>query len=231
MPNLDINLFKTTAVSAFSRQTMPAGTNRDTFNTYLGQIGQCIGTALDQWRQRTVLQGAIIAGPIVSGGRLVGPLLDPLIRGANPPGNWAAYNTAIAAGVHNQFHQMLALAIVPGLAWYPQFAAWPGPVAPPQPARPEKLLTLCMPGLALVDPGAVKQAIVQKFGHNKPPCAEGVAQAVADGLNKALMPWLSTNLLHNVMGGGPVPTFCPPMVPVGPVVGGLAQQVGPGNIR
>lgn len=232
MPNLDVNLFKTTAISAFQRQTMPAGTSRDSFNTYLGQIGQCIATALDQWRQRTLLQGAVITGPLTSGGRLVGPMLDPLIRGANPPSAWAAYNTAIAAGVHNQFHRMIGLAVVPGLSWFPQFAAWPGPVAPPMAAlRPEKLLTLCTPGLPFVDHRAVKDAILQKFGGNKPACADGVAQAVAEGLTKTLMPWLSSNLLHGVMGGGPVPTFAPPYVPCGPVLGGVAQQIAPGNIR
>ena len=41
--------------------------------------------------------------------------------------------------------------------------------------------------------------------------------------------WLSIASLANVIGKGPVPTFAPPYVPVGPVVAGdnLATPVAP----
>ena len=40
----------------------------------------------------------------------------------------------------------------------------------------------------------------------------------------------ATTLVSNVLGTGPIPTFAPPIVPVGPVVGGVATGA-PGFLK
>jgi hypothetical protein len=42
--------------------------------------------------------------------------------------------------------------------------------------------------------------------------------------------WLVSTMVTNVMGQGPIPTFAPPYVPVGPVVGGIGVQLPGGMI-
>ena len=39
--------------------------------------------------------------------------------------------------------------------------------------------------------------------------------------------WKSHALFTGLVGEGPVPTWAPPVVPVGPVVGGKARSTGP----
>lgn len=137
MPNFDNNRFKSSAVSRFQREPLPAGSNRENFNTCFGQR-----SASASARRST--------------------------RGAS--------------------------------------------------AR-------------CVDPAAIKGAIIQNHGNPEPVCADGVAVAIGEAFNKALIPWLGGNLLHGAMGSGPIPTFAPPYVPVGPVVGGMALHLAPGNTR
>jgi len=44
--------------------------------------------------------------------------------------------------------------------------------------------------------------------------------SVATGLQLPLTMWKASQIVSMVMGTGPVPTFAPPYVPVGAVVGG-----------
>jgi hypothetical protein len=43
----------------------------------------------------------------------------------------------------------------------------------------------------------------------------------AEGFCMVFDLWKASTQIMNVMGTGPVPTFAPPFVPVGPVVGGF----------
>ena len=45
-------------------------------------------------------------------------------------------------------------------------------------------------------------------------------KAIATVLSLAFLMWLPMQQVMLVMGKGPIPTFAPPFVPVGPVVGG-----------
>jgi hypothetical protein len=49
---------------------------------------------------------------------------------------------------------------------------------------------------------------------------EGLHEAIATVLALAFMMWLPMQQVMLVLGKGPIPTFAPPYVPVGPVVGG-----------
>ena len=53
--------------------------------------------------------------------------------------------------------------------------------------------------------------------------------SIADAFEKVFQIWQTSTQVTNVMGFGPVPTFAPPVVPMGPVVGGLGAML-PGGL-
>jgi hypothetical protein len=48
--------------------------------------------------------------------------------------------------------------------------------------------------------------------------------AITDAFDKVFTIWQASTMVTNVLGTGPVPTFAPPYVPVGPVMGGVANM-------
>jgi hypothetical protein len=103
------------------------------------------------------------------------------------------------------------------MPWYPAFAAFPGPMAPPMPNVPTPLITLPQ------TPGPILQESIRsgiKKNARKLVSAGTVADAIATGFLMMFMTWVAGITVKNVMGKGPVPSFAPPYVPVGPVVMG-----------
>jgi hypothetical protein len=116
--------------------------------------------------------------------------------------------------------------MVPGLPWYPAFAAFPGPMAPPMPNIPTPLIA-CPSGMMaeIVAPNQMKQYMIDALDgdlkqKDKDKHHEGLFEAIATVLALAFMIWLPSQQVMLVLGKGPIPTFAPPFVPVGPVVGG-----------
>ena len=54
---------------------------------------------------------------------------------------------------------------------------------------------------------------------------ESLCVAIADAFEKSFNLWKVSTMVTNVMGTGPIPTFAPPYVPVGPVVGGFGTML------
>jgi hypothetical protein len=212
-----------------AQMSLPAGADRDRLNGFITGIGNAIGNAIQTWQSQASLVDVTINGPIATGGKLNGPPLQALIL-ARKPASLDEYTVPVSAGVHNAFASFQREVRVPGLPWYPAFAAFPGPIAPPMPNVPAPLMTLCGTAVRFLKEGDIASAVIQKYPRAAPACANEVAKAVAAGLEKALFPWLSGTLVMNVMGGGPIPGFAPPYVPVGPVVNGRGNMP-PGGLR
>jgi len=49
--------------------------------------------------------------------------------------------------------------------------------------------------------------------------------AIASAFERVFNLWQVSTMVTNVLGTGPVPTFAPPYVPVGPVVGGVGTML------
>lgn len=113
---------------------------------------------------------------------------------------------------------------VPGLPWYPAFAAWPGPMAPPMPNIPSPLVSIS--NIGAIAPGAIGAAITQRLGGGATPTAVSKGAAIGAAVGGHYMGVAMSASVRNVMGQGPVPTFAPPAVPVGPVVGGSTIPTG-----
>ncbi len=197
-------------------------------DTYLSRICDAIGQAHGRWRTRATLVQVLINAVSASGGSLQGPGLEPDIRIFAPQEDaWQRPRSeAIAYGIGACWNNWQVSVSVPGLPWYPAFAAFPGPVAPPMPNVPTPLVALrqMTPHLSASPLKAQMQA--RYSGDNE--WSNELFEAVASGFERAFQLWTPTQMVTNVMGRGPVPTFAPPYVPVGPVVGGVGNQL-PGS--
>ena len=125
---------------------------------------------------------------------------------------------------------------VPGLPWYPAFAVFPGPVAPPMPNIPSMLVMCPSVGLPKVTvPQQIQDAIVGKLSSKiKQNCPEEIHKTIALAIGTSLATgfgiWIATQTVNLVMGTGQIPTFAPPFVPAGPVVMGQNIPSGGGNL-
>jgi hypothetical protein len=129
------------------------------------------------------------------------------------------FSQIIAGGLGGAWLQLTASMKVPGLPWYPAFAAMPSPVAPPTPNVPGPIAMLTMAS-AVVSKVALKNAMVFKHA-GASRVDQNLYEALAEAFEQAFQLWKVSTMVTNVLGTGPVPTFAPPYVPVGPVVGGV----------
>jgi hypothetical protein len=219
MPAINPQTVINVARQRFQQMQVPAGTDRNRFKAYVEGMCQAINQALQTWRESACLDGVRINGPVAIGGKLRSVALEPLILQRAPAG-WDAYSRGIAASVHSQFTSFANEVSVPGLPWYPAFAAVPGAMALPTPNMPTPLMALSAAAARHLRAGTITDMIYSKLPNPKPALGKEVAVAIAAGIEKAAFPWLSAQMVMNVLGKGPVPSFAPPYVPVGPVVGG-----------
>jgi len=219
MPAINPQMVINVARQRFQQIQVPAGTDRTRFVTYIQGMCEAINQALQTWRASAYLEGVRINGPVATGGKLRSVALEPLILQRAPAG-WDAYSRAIAAGVHRQFTSFANEVSVPGLPWYPAFAAFPGASAPPMPNVPCPLMALSAAAARHLKAGTITDVICNELPNAKPALGKEVAMAIAAGIEKAVFAWLPAQMVQTVLGKGPIPSFAPPYVPVGPVVGG-----------
>ncbi len=193
------------------------------------------------WKLQAKFQNLNImaVSAIGSPGCLKGPSLESLIK--NAPmcaammGNEAKWRDAVAKGVAKCFKDWQDKVTVPGLPWYPAFAAFPGPQAPPMPNVPMPLITCISPMMSkIVNPEELKKAMVDALDSglkDKDPDKqyEALFDAIATVTALAFLMWLPSQQVMLVLGRGPVPIYAPPYVPVGPVVGGQ-NIAAPGHL-
>ncbi|HWA28037.1 MAG TPA: hypothetical protein VG734_20465 [Lacunisphaera sp.] len=197
----------------------------DELNKFFEAICAGFSFGMSHWKLSASFTGVTIMGPMAMGGKIEAPWIDSqVIQGTNvafggPMTEWAkALVEGAARGFANKWKELGDNTRVPGLPWYPAFACFPGPMAPPMPNVPCPLMALA-PRLDLVGAGALKDEMMRK-APNGTLYAEKVFTAVSDALSTGLMQFISTQMITLAMGRGSVPSFAPPYVPVGPVVGG-----------
>lgn len=184
--------------------------------------------AIDLWRLSAGFRDLRIhaVNAIGTPGCLEGPELEPLIKTAPAvaalTGDAKKIRNAVAAGVSDCFHDWQSMVTVPGLPWYPAFAAWPGPEAKPMPNVPCALISCVSSRVTdIVLPGPFETAMLDALPDNmQVPAVEAAFKKIALCLGIAFTHWIASSQVTLVMGYGPVPSFAPPYVPAGPVVGG-----------
>lgn len=174
------------------------------------------------WLSSSKFSGISITGPAASNGSL-GTSTDlkslislPMLQAGAPQ----IVVDAFMGTLVNAVSDWLSSIRVPGLPWYPGFAAVSAPMAPPTPNAPCYVSSLSQ-NLALIDAATLATAIKAAFGEaaSGPGGNDGINEFCA-WFNSGFKTLTSKTAIQNVMGTGPVPGFRPPTVPVAPVING-----------
>ena len=209
----------------------------DTQKMHIGKIGSFIDgissaicSAWSQWQTATTLVGVVIAGPTASGGQLVGPPWTPLIMASAPKATpmELKYSNVIATVLGTAWLSFTATVKVTGMPWYPAFAAFPSPVAPPTPNIPCPFAALMQVPVS-ISCNVLKMQMVGQLADPQAPFHQELFESICDAFEKSYNIWKVSTMVTNVLGTGPIPTFAPPYVPVGPVVGGVGTMT-PGGL-
>jgi hypothetical protein len=188
--------------------------------------------SVDLWRVQAKIKDLKIMAVCAIGtpGCLDGPKmkdLPPFSAWVGKEKNEKVYIKAVVEGFSKVWEDWQGKVMVPGLPWYPAFAAFPGPMAPPMPSVPMPLITLpsaMMAGLAVYN--QTKKAFLDAFkegdleGKVQDKQHEAIFESIAMASSTNFLLWLPMQQVMAVMGKGPIPTFAPPYVPVGPVMAG-----------
>jgi len=219
-PNSPINLFREATLNKYHVDS--ANKIGKQYEDYIDGITGAICDSIDKWMKMTVIAGVIITGPvgILLPGCVVGPPLTPLILATAPKNTQQEilYSNAIANAFGTlwlPWHMGLM-----GTLMYPPFAAFAGPMAPPMPNVPIPLAALSSPGESGLSPNTLKSTMEGFLADPKALHAKELFEAIAKGFNTVFQIFKASTMAQNVLGMGPIPSFAPPVVPVGPVLGG-----------
>jgi hypothetical protein len=210
------------------------------FKDFHDTMLDAVSYAHDMWRLKAkfkdlkVMSVSAIGAP----GCLDGPELENDIKNApmcaSFSGNKQKHRDAVAKGVSKCFKNWQDQVTVPGLPWYPAFAAFPGPQAPPMPNIPMPLITCISAKMTdIIMPDTMKSEMDSALDgglKDKDPTKqfEALHDGIATVLALGFTIWLAAQQVMLVLGKGPIPSFAPPFVPVGPVVGG--DNTGSANL-
>lgn len=103
------------------------------FHMYIDGICKAICCAWQDWAKQAVLQNVLINGATAAAGMVTGPRWKPVIaqKGPRETKMKKLYTQAIAKALGEAWSKYELSLKVPGLPWYPRFAASPpGPAAP-----------------------------------------------------------------------------------------------------
>ena len=193
------------------------------FEAYLQKICASIASAWGMWMNESCIQGLVVMGPTATiiPGTVTGPGMQGLIMASDPP-----IQSPQERGC------TVAIAKAFGMAWgqwsfelsgvlpVVHCAAFPGPMAPPLPNIPVLVSTLQSAGEGALQKEALTQSMINNYqgsGHFSHDIFSSVAQAISEYFPG----WKNGTNVINVLAGGPVPSFAPPLSPAGPVIGGI----------
>ncbi len=232
MARLDVSRLTAAAGESLRAREMPEQIDRERIAQYLDGLCHAVSSALWRWQSQAILRDVRVEGVRASGGRVTGPEIEGLVRGAAPPG-WLEYTHPISSGIRDQVRRFERELSVPNLVWYPSFAQVFAAQATPALNLPCPLASLAARARAHLSGqevyGAVLAQVEQQAGAEQPPGMESLVAALCEGLDEVIPGWLESTLVTQVVANGPVPSFSPPEVPGGPVVGGSAAMLRGGG--
>jgi hypothetical protein len=184
--------------------------------SFLDGISDAICQAWSAWQTAAALTGVVIAGPTASVGQVVGLPWTPIILASGPKKSpqELKYTTTVANVIGPAWLAYTATIKVPGLPWYPAYAACPTPVAPPTPNIPCSLAMLTQV-TAPISASVLKGQMIAAHGEPTAQYHKEIFEAVADGFEKTFQTWQPATMINNVLGTG---TGGTPVSPL-PVVG------------
>jgi hypothetical protein len=195
------------------------------FESFIDGICDAIASAWSQWQASATLAGVVIAGPVASGGTVAGPPWTPLIMASAPKASPAElkYSKAVATVLGSAWQAYTASIKVAGMPWYPPLAAFPSPASAPTPNVPNPVTTLVQVPAPMQAP-LLKNQMIGALADPQAPHHRELFDAISQAVAQCFTLWMSTTMVSNVIGAGPVPTFAPPFAPAGPVVAGVGNM-------
>ena len=220
---------------------LPASMNKyhtDTQKMHQAKVGafidgmcDAICSAWSQWQSTASMAGIVINAVAAFGGKVVGPPLAPLILASAPKSSPSElkYSQVISTVIGNAWLQYTMAFTVKGMPWYPAFATMALPIAPPTPNVPCPIVAISA-GTSLAGKNLMKPQMISQLGDPRAPFHAELFDAICDAFEKCLTLWETSTMVTNVIGVGPVPTFAPPYVPLGPVMGGTGTMLPGGFV-
>ena len=202
------------------------------YGAFIDGICSAICSAWSQWQSTATMVGIMINAVTASAGQIVGPPLTPLILASAPKASpqELKYSTAIANIIGTAWLSFTATVKIPGLPFYPAYAAVPAPLAPPTPNVPVPFAALTQVPVS-ISMSAMKGQMVGALADPQAPYHKELFESITDAFEKTYNLWKVSTMVTKVMPTiAPVPTFAPPYVPVGPVVGGVATMLPGGFV-
>jgi len=194
---------------------------------FIDGICGAICDAIDKWMKLTMVAGMIVTGPVgvCPPGTTIGPPLMPFILATAPNKTpmLLRYSMAVALAFNTQW--LMWQTGLMGQLMYPPFAAFPGPMAPPTPNVPMPLIAFASPGEVGLSPAMLKTTMIANLGDPLALHHMELFDAIAQAFGVVFPIFKASTLFTKVMGMGPIPSFVPPFVPVGPVVGGTSLPI------
>lgn len=235
-PSPPMNLFREETLNKYHVDT--AKTIGEDYAAYIDGICDAICNAISLWMVQAQFKDIKIfaVSAIGTPGCVTGPELEAVIFGAGPKSGQKEtdYTTAVSKAFSKQWKEWQDKIMCPGLPMYPAFAAFPAPQAPPMPNVPFPLIAFPSSKMSALMQADLKDAMVKELEdivggelteENAIHAAE-LFDAIAQAFSVVFPIFLSSTMVTLVMGQGPIPTFAPPYVPVGPVVNGSVLPTG-----
>lgn len=198
------------------------------FADFIDGVCDAICGAWQQFMSSCTIVGAMVNGPVgvIMPGSFQGPPIFPLAFAQAPKNtpNLMKYSKAVCQSVGTSF-QAWHMGFAGKVNAMPTFATMPGPVHPPTPNIP---MTIDMvgksPAEALMKKDALKGQMIANLGDPQALHHVELFESIAQAIDTAFTQFKATTMVNNVLCFGPVPTFAPPFVPVGPVVMGVGNS-------
>jgi hypothetical protein len=201
------------------------------YGEFIDGICDAICSAWGQWQNMATMAGIMVNAVTASLGQVIGPPWTPIIMLQGPKSSpmQLKYLNAVANVIGPAWLAYTATIKVPALPWYPSFAVFPSPVAPPTPNVPTPIISLTQVKASLM-PAVMKQQMVGLLADPRAPYHSELFESICDAFDKMFTIWQTSTLVTNVLAVGPVPTMALPVPVPGPVTGGVATMP-PGGFK
>jgi hypothetical protein len=194
---------------------------------FIDGICSAICSAWSQWQSLTTMAGVMVMGPVATLGQLVGPPWAPLILASAPKASpmEMKYSNAIANTISTGWLAFTATVKIPGLPFYPAFAAFPSPAVPaPVPNVPFPFAALTQVPVT-IQTMTMKPQMIGMLADPTAPFSAELFESICDAFEKCYDLWKISTMVNNVLAIGAVPTWTP-VSPAGPVVGTATMTPG-----
>jgi hypothetical protein len=181
-----------------------------TYGNFIDNMCSAICSAWSDWQTAATMAGFIVTGPVVSGGQIIGPPLQPLILAGGAPMSTPMqmkYSNTIATVISTAWMTFTATVTAAAMPWFPAYAALVTPVAPPMPNIPTPFAMLVQVPVS-ISADVLKMQMVAQYADPTAPFASELFESISFAFEQCYNVWKLSTMVNNVMaiatGGTPI---------------------------